>query len=104
MSNNIRSFVTTGAVADLGHLMSKQPYEEQRLIEIMRENGHVPVLDITPVVNTWYLEDKDTFKYEITVFGAQVKDDPWMYEGWLSGRLLPLTPGSKLRLLEKQLA
>lgn len=103
MANDIRSFVSTGAVSDPGHLINKQPHEEGRLRDIMRENGYVPVLDITPVVNTEFLEDKGTFKYEITVFGTKVKGDPWLYEGWLNGRLLPLTPGSKLKELERQL-
>lgn len=102
MTKDIRSFVAQGAIADPGHLINKQPYEEARLDEIMRGNGYVPVLDITPVVKTEFLEDKGTFKYEITVYGMKARD-PWSYEGWLSGRLIPATPGTKLKQLQKQL-
>lgn len=103
MAADIRSFVAEGAVKDPGHLINKQPYEESRLKEIMRNKGYVPVLDITPTVETEYIEEKGTFKYQITVFGTKARN-AWDYEGWLSGRLIPATPGLKLQQLQKQLA
>lgn len=102
MTADIRPFVAEGAVKDPGHLINKQPYEENRLREIMRNKGYVPVLDITPTVETEFLEKKGTFRYAITVFGTKASN-PWEWEGWLSGRLIPLTPGEKLKRLEKQL-
>ena len=103
MAADIRSFVAEGAVKDPGHLINKQPYEEKRLRDIMRNSGYVPVLDITPTVETEFVKDKGTFTYQITVFGTKVSGDPWEYEGWLSGRLIPATPGLKLEQLQKQL-
>ena len=73
----------------------KQPGEEQRLGQMMRDRGYVPVLDITPVVTTEYLEDKGTFKYEIAVYGTKARD-AHKWEGWLGGRLIKRAPSQKV--------
>lgn len=98
MGPEIHRFAIEGAVADLGHLMRKQPQEERRLRLRMNRKGYVPVLDITPLVETVYDADKQTFRYTVTMYGVQV-DDVREAEAWLNGNLVRPTLQTKLERL-----
>ncbi|MCA1799868.1 MAG: hypothetical protein LC650_01055 [Actinobacteria bacterium] len=94
----IRRFVLEGAVADPGHLIRKQPTEEKRLRLQMFRDGHIPVLDIPPLVYTEYQQDKGTFLYSITMYGVEV-EDAREAEGWLTGQVMKPTLQTKLERL-----
>lgn len=96
---DLKAFHIDGAVKDLGHLLNKQAHEEHRVKQRMFSDGYVPVLDIVPLVYTEYDPVKETFRYTITLYGVQVKDEPWNYEGWLNGRLIKATTGTRFERL-----
>lgn len=98
MSPDIERFVLYGAVKDPGHLLRKQPQEERRLRLQMFRRGYVPVLDITPLVQTEYDATKETFRYCITMYGVAVEQAQEV-EGWLNGQLVTATPLTKLERL-----
>lgn len=90
---DIKKFEIEGAVRDTGHLLRKQGREEQKLRKRMAAQNYVPVLDIVPLVTTEYSQEKQTFKYVITIYG--VESDGGDYEGWLSGRFIRSTQTDK---------
>lgn len=102
MGPEMKKFDIEGAIADPGDLIKKQAFEEDRLKARMLKRGYVPVLDITPIVTTEFLEDKGTFRYVITMYGVH-SDEPWKVEGWLSGRWIQATTNTKSRRLSKAL-
>ena len=93
MIPEIKKFSETGVVKE-EHRQLKKGHVADRIIGTMRAEGYVPVLDMYPIMETTYWPEKELFKYEIAVYGAKV-DDPWSYEGWLNGRLLPSTTKTK---------
>lgn len=99
---DIKSFHIDGAVKTLQDLDNKQLFEEFRLKKRMLNKGFVPVLDVTPLVATRYDAEKETFRYVITVYGVKVEGDAWLYEGWMNGKLISATLGTKFeRLLSR---
>ena len=76
------------------HLAMKKGHVVRRVVENMRNQDHVPVLDMFPLMDTDYWPEKELFKYEVAVYGVKV-DNGWDYEGWLDGRLIGATPGTK---------
>lgn len=95
MAPDIRRFEIAGAAKDTGYLLKKQYYEEKRIKRRMYRAGYVPVLDIVPVVETSYDQDKEVFKYSVTMYGVEVNGDIEEYEGWLSGRFIRSTLSTK---------
>jgi hypothetical protein len=91
MGPKLNRFHIDGAVKELIHLADKLPHEEDRLKQRMFSSGAVPVLDITPIVEHSYVEDKGTYRYTITMYGVKVEGDAWRYEGWLNGELIEAT-------------
>jgi len=98
MAENIKRFEISGAVKDLGHLVRKQPMEEKRLRLRMFRQGCVPVLDIPAIVESSYNQQKETFTYTITLYGAEV-ENAREAEGWLTGTLVRPTLQTKLERL-----
>jgi hypothetical protein len=94
----IKRFVIEGAAKEVEHLLKKQAHEEMRLKKRMLKEGCVPVLDITPLMYHVYDADKETFRYSITMYGAEV-EDAWSYEGWLNGELVTTTMNTKWQRL-----
>jgi hypothetical protein len=95
MALDIRRFEVSGAVKDTGHLLRKQASEEAKIKDRMYRAGHVPVLDIVPVIETRYDQEKEVFHYSVTMYGVQVDGDVEEYEGWLSGRFIRSTLSTK---------
>ena len=82
-------FEESGVTTNEGRML-KKGHVVNRLVQNMRESGHVPVMDIPPVMHTEYWEEKDLFRFTIAVYGVEVENG-WDYEGWLTGRLVPAT-------------
>lgn len=98
MGPDIKRFHITGAVKEEEHLRQKQMTEESRLKKRMFRKSYVPVLDIVPIVETTRIPEKETFRYNITIYGVRV-DEPDKYEGWLSGEWIRSTPTTQLERL-----
>jgi hypothetical protein len=94
MAADIVTFSIQGASKDLGYVLKKQAHEEKRLKERMYKRSYIPVLDIPPVLETSYDQEKESFMYTITIYGVKV-DNVEEYEGWLTGRLIRSTLQTK---------
>jgi len=103
MAPEIRRFEITGATRDTGHILRKQAHEEARIKKKMYKTGFVPVLDIVPIIETQYDNEKEIFHYSITMYGVQVEDRIEEYEGWLSGRFVRSTLSTKSNRLSNPL-
>jgi hypothetical protein len=101
MGPKITRFVIDGAVKELAYLERKQAHEESRLRQQMYRRNHIPVLDITPLVEHVYVPVTESFRYTITMYGVEVEGDVWDYEGWLNGELVRATSGTKFARLSK---
>lgn len=93
MFPDIHKFTEDGVTRSEDRVM-KKGFVTNRIIENMRGEGYVPVLDMYPMMQTEYWPEKDLFKYTIVVYGVKA-DNPWNYEGWLEGRFLPATTKTK---------
>lgn len=72
---------------------------ESLLVQKMRHQGYVLVLDINPAFSVEF--DGQTWKFKLTLHGIYVgKKKAWQYEGWTQGKLIPrATHQTTLRLL-----
>lgn len=64
-----------------------------RLIEFletqMREEGCVPLLDIDPQFTLDYDAETETYKFQLSVYGAKTEEDTWLISGIMSGKKIP---------------
>lgn len=101
-SPDIQRFTIEKFARDQGDILKRQFTDEKILKNRMYKRSCVPVLDITPVVVSEYIPEKEVFKYSVTMYGVKV-DNIEEYEGWLSGRLIPSTIATKSERLLKVL-
>ena len=102
MAPELKRYTIEGAVGEIEHLRLKQFHEEMRIKKRMFKDNRVPVLDIVPIVDWVYNEDKGSYQYMITMYGVEVEGDVWDYEAWRDGNLIPATMNTRfMRLLER---
>lgn len=62
---------------------------------MMREEGFVPLLDVDPVWEQSWVKD-DIFEFIYTWQGIYAgKDEAWLIEGNLGGKMIPISQKSK---------
>ena len=62
------------------------------IINMMKDEGYVPLLDVNPVLLTNYLGG-DKYEFSYTMQGVYVgRDKAWQTEGMLDGKLIPSNP------------
>lgn|SRR4051812_497419 len=55
----------------------------------MRDQGYVPVLDLTPQFTRVYDAVKEHFEFDLSVYGVYVgKDEEWQIAGMTDGKLV----------------
>ena len=65
------------------------------IINMMKDEGYVPLLDVNPVFRTSYIGG-DKYEFSYTMQGVYVgRDKAWQTEGMLDGKLIPSTPRNK---------
>lgn len=70
----IKTYSFEGVAADQETIIRIRVELEHRLIEGMRDEGCVPVLDITPELY-WEYQDDETFKFLLVMYGTFVGEE-----------------------------
>ena len=91
MHKNIRNFGFNGIIGDDSAFIRLRAQYEALVVRQMRDDGYVPVLALGPLFSTTYVEEKDHYTFELTVYGVFVgKKKACLIEGMDEvGRLLP---------------
>lgn len=84
----IRRFAVEGRLIESAFIQSRDTYRSL-LLNMMREEGFVPLLDVNPVFTTNYLGG-DKFEFSYTMQGVSVgKELAWRVDGMMDGKLIP---------------
>ena len=84
----IKDFTISGALADNAiHLARDSTY--RTLFDMMRDSGHVRILDLDPTWVVEYNSHSDKWTFSMTIHGVYVGDDAWQYEGITQSKLIP---------------
>lgn len=92
---NIKKFTIDGIAIDGTKFERIKEDQARLLVQMMREQGYVPVLELGPMWNTKY--DGKKFDYIVSVYGIYVgRNKACEIEGMTSeGKLVPRTPKNK---------
>jgi hypothetical protein len=86
----MKKFGFDGIIADDAAIPRLREMNEFLLIEIMRDSGYVPVLDLDPIFYISYNESKDNYNFGIYMHGIYVgKKRSQEYHGYSGQRLVP---------------
>ena len=90
----IRRFAIEGEFVESKFVQSRQTYRSL-LLNMMREDGFVPLLDVNPTfITTWLGGEK--YKFSYTMQGVYVgKETAWRTDGMMDGKLIPSSHQSK---------
>lgn len=95
MTNKIiRRFQIPGEMKNDASLIQTRATVHKAILEMMKDSGYVPILDIDPVWETSWHFEKDSYTFTYTWQGEYIGDDAWKYEGRAGQKLVP-TPQSK---------
>ena len=88
MHDSIKKFSIHGQIDD-----SNIPVAKERLVlfieQMMRDKGCAPVLELDPQFTATYVPEKETFKFDLSVYGAWVgKEKAWEVSGVSNGKLV----------------
>lgn len=94
MHKDVRKMTVTGQMVDTNVERHKNEMVKA-LYDILRDDGHIPLLDIDPQFTVDYDFEQDCRVFTLSVFGIE-GDNPWEYSGVLSGRpIRKSTPSHK---------
>lgn len=96
-SKSIKHFVVEGVAVDQEAILRLKRELEDRLVDMMREKGWVPVIDLLPQMYWDYDQDVQNFRYEIVIYGSFVgKQNSRKILGYLDSRpiMMENTDGS----------
>lgn len=83
---DIRRLTIEGELADSDMERHKEEIIKT-LYDILRDDGHMPLLDMDPQFTVSYDFDKDVRVFKLSVFGVQ-GEKPWDYSGVFGGRAI----------------
>jgi hypothetical protein len=90
----IRRFRLDGLIVETAFVRSASNLRLE-LMNQMRDEGYVPVIDISPVFKTNYLGG-ERYEFSLVMHGVYVGEEKaWVTAGMLDGRLIPNTPRTK---------
>lgn len=72
LEKNIKSFQIAGVIKDDAAIIRVRQMYEKLLIEDMRARGYVPVLDLEPQFSMKYYEHKESYGFNLVMFGVYV--------------------------------
>jgi len=82
MNRNIKKFALDGEVGDDANFARIRLLYEKMIIELMREDGYVPVFGIGPYWATEYIVQENKYRFLSTVHGVYVgRRKAWMIQG-----------------------
>lgn len=90
MNRKIKQFGFSGVIADDSAIPRMREQYRKMIEDGMREDGYVPVLDLDPIFNISYNEDKNTYDFSMYIHGVFVgKKKSKEYHGYSGQRLIP---------------
>jgi len=72
LKRNIKAFLIGGVIKDDASIGKSRLMYERTLLQQMRDRGYVPVLDLEPQFSIKYNENKDTYSFNLEMFGVYV--------------------------------
>lgn len=95
MHDNIKGFHLRGVVSEGEDLVKQKERLVNELEVQMRDNMHVPVLDLEPQFTREFDPKTDGFKFVLTIYGVK-EVDSWGMAGISNGKMLKSTTPIKL--------
>lgn len=90
----IRRFCLVGDLIETRMIQARDTHHSV-LLNMMRDEGYVPLLDVNPVFLTNY-RGGEKYEFSYTMQGVYVgRDTAWESVGMIDGKLIPSTPKSK---------
>lgn len=91
----IRRFQIKGITTDDRLVVTKQNCARE-ITNQMKDEGYVPLLDLTPAFSQLYHSENDQFEFVYTMHGVFIGlEDAWLYAGMTDGKLIPNTIRNK---------
>ena len=85
MHDDIKRFGLTGEVTS-GNFVSTRESLIREVEDSMRDEGYVPLLDLTPMFTREYRPGTETFSFQLSVYGVYVgEDEAWQLAGMTNG-------------------
>jgi hypothetical protein len=72
LKRTIRAFLIGGVIKDDSSIGKSRLMYERILLQDMRDRGYVPVLDLEPQFSIKYNEAKNTYSFNLEMFGVYV--------------------------------
>jgi len=97
MHKTIKRFAMEGKVGDDAYFARLRAHYEMLLVQNMRDQGYVPVLDLGPYWSTSYRKEEDEYEFLLSIYGVYLgRRRSWEVEGISAGREIKrLTPRTK---------
>lgn len=91
MHDDVKRFYSYGEITAQEFVSARE--ELIRLIEsTIRDEGYVPLLDMTPQFTRQYNLEKELFEFELSVYGVFIgKEESWQIAGLMDGKRVPLS-------------
>ena len=86
LKRNIKAFLMGGVIKDDSSIGKSRLMYEKLLLQQMRDRGYVPVLDLEPQFSIKYNESKDTYSFNLEMFGVYVGKKKAKEIEWFSGQ------------------
>ena len=97
MHENIKRFFLVGNLKEDENVLKRKEELIKELEVQMRDNDHVPVLDLEPQFTRKFDEKTDGFTFVLTIYGVKEKDS-WQVTGISNGKILKSTTPIKSSL------
>jgi hypothetical protein len=86
----IKRFKVEGTFRDDSDMIRIRAQFESTLIQSMRGDGYIPVLDIDPAFSVSYNVEDKKWSFVLTIHGIYIgKVKAWQIEGFSNGKMLP---------------
>jgi hypothetical protein len=86
----IKRFQVTGTFRDDSDIIRIRAQYESLLVQSLRGDGYVPVLDMDPAFSVSYNQQENNWSFILTIHGVYIgKVKAWQVEGFSDGKMLP---------------
>jgi hypothetical protein len=90
LSRKIKNFYVNGFIRSDSDIIRLRAMHEKLLIDEMRTNGYVPVLDSDPQFSIKYNQEKDNYSFYLEIHGVYLgKRKAWEFEGFSGQDFIP---------------
>lgn len=83
MKDGIKLYEVDGQALDNAWIARNREMLDKHVVDDMRANGYVPVLDIDPTFVSTFDHETETFKFTVGIYGYQMGEKAYEYMGIL---------------------